>query len=263
MAVRAYLWRLFVSAGTYPSNSLCSLLARSGRKLRPVLEMMSDTFRYERAGLSVAYGDRPRETVAWRRSLHTPLSALSRLHHREPRPGQGPRAAYPREGRARRSVALPAARGFCGREHTAVLRSVPVQSASGEIKLQFRIEDEIDRKAVRSRPRTKRAQDGRWKAAPERDELRPAQTKHSAVFDRCRPQSGRAMGRPRTGGRAPRADVTVDGSPASHKERGGRGRPPPRSDTLHRVPSGGIAQSPIGKSVGRSAMIGAPALEAG
>ena len=149
------------------------------------------------------------------------------------------------------------------RYKVTIVGSVPVQSASGEIKLQFRIEDEIDRKAVRSRPRTKRAQDGRWKAAPERDELRPAQTKHSAVFDRCRPQSGRAMGRPRIGGRAPRADVTVDGSPASHKERGGRGRPPPRSDTLHRVPSGGIAQSPIGKSVGRSAMIGAPALEAG
>ena len=80
------------------------------------------------------------------------------------------------------------------RYKVTIVGSVPVQSASGEIKLQFRIEDEIDQKAVRSRPRTKRAQDGRWKAAPERDELRPAQTKHSAVFDRCRPQSGRAMG---------------------------------------------------------------------
>jgi hypothetical protein len=41
--------------------------------------------------------------------------------------------------------------------------SVPVQSASGETKLQFRIEGEIDRKAVRSRPRTIRREDGRLK----------------------------------------------------------------------------------------------------
>ena len=37
--------------------------------------------------------------------------------------------------------------------------SVPVQSASGETKLRFRIEGEIDRKAVRSRPRTTRAEE--------------------------------------------------------------------------------------------------------
>ena len=39
--------------------------------------------------------------------------------------------------------------------------SVPVQSASGETKLQFRIDGEIDRKAVRSRPRTARSE--RWR----------------------------------------------------------------------------------------------------
>jgi hypothetical protein len=39
--------------------------------------------------------------------------------------------------------------------------SVPVQSTLGETKLQFRIEGEIDGKAVRSRPRTIRAEDGR------------------------------------------------------------------------------------------------------
>ena len=41
--------------------------------------------------------------------------------------------------------------------------SVPVQSASGETKLSFRIEGEIDPKAVRSRPRTIGPEDGRWK----------------------------------------------------------------------------------------------------
>jgi hypothetical protein len=40
---------------------------------------------------------------------------------------------------------------------------VPVQSASGATKLQFRIEGEIDPKAVRSRPRTIGPEDGRWK----------------------------------------------------------------------------------------------------
>jgi site-specific DNA recombinase len=39
------------------------------------------------------------------------------------------------------------------RYQVAIAGSVPVQSASGATKLQFRIEGEIDRKAVRSRPR--------------------------------------------------------------------------------------------------------------
>jgi hypothetical protein len=42
------------------------------------------------------------------------------------------------------------------RYKVTVTGSVPVQSASGETKLQFRIEGEIDEKAVRSRPRTMR-----------------------------------------------------------------------------------------------------------
>jgi hypothetical protein len=37
--------------------------------------------------------------------------------------------------------------------------SVPVQSASGETELQFRIQGEIDQKAVRSRPRMIRPED--------------------------------------------------------------------------------------------------------
>jgi hypothetical protein len=39
--------------------------------------------------------------------------------------------------------------------------SIPVQSASGETKVQFRIEGEIDREAARSRRRTMRPEDGR------------------------------------------------------------------------------------------------------
>jgi hypothetical protein len=54
--------------------------------------------------------------------------------------------------------------------------SVPVQSASGETKLLFRIEGEIDQKAVRSRPRTIRSEDGRWKE----------QLAATAVVARCR-----------------------------------------------------------------------------
>jgi hypothetical protein len=49
------------------------------------------------------------------------------------------------------------------RSKVTLLGSVPVQSASGETKLQFRIEGEIDRKAVRSRPRGLRPDDRRWK----------------------------------------------------------------------------------------------------
>jgi hypothetical protein len=49
------------------------------------------------------------------------------------------------------------------RYKVTIAGSVPVQSASGDTKLQFRIEGEIDQKAVRSRPRTIRPEDGRWK----------------------------------------------------------------------------------------------------
>jgi len=47
------------------------------------------------------------------------------------------------------------------RYKVTIAGSVPVQSASGETKLQFRIEGEIDQKAVRLRPRTIRPEDGR------------------------------------------------------------------------------------------------------
>ena len=47
------------------------------------------------------------------------------------------------------------------RYKVTIAGSVPVQSASGETKLQFHIEGEIDRKAVRSRPRTARPE--RWR----------------------------------------------------------------------------------------------------
>jgi hypothetical protein len=40
------------------------------------------------------------------------------------------------------------------RYKVTIAGSIPVQSASGDTKLQFHIEGEIDRKAVRSRPRT-------------------------------------------------------------------------------------------------------------
>ena len=46
------------------------------------------------------------------------------------------------------------------RYKVAVVSSVPVQSASGETKLQFRIEGEIDRKAVRSGVREMRPEMG-------------------------------------------------------------------------------------------------------
>jgi hypothetical protein len=48
------------------------------------------------------------------------------------------------------------------RYKVTIVGSVPVQSASGETKLQFRIEGEIDQQAVRSRPRTIRPEEGRW-----------------------------------------------------------------------------------------------------
>jgi hypothetical protein len=48
------------------------------------------------------------------------------------------------------------------RYKVTIAGSVPVQSASGATKLQFRIEGEIDQKAVRSRPRTMHPEEG-WK----------------------------------------------------------------------------------------------------
>ena len=42
-----------------------------------------------------------------------------------------------------------------------IVGSVPEQAASGETKLRFRIEGEIDGKAARSRPRTIHPEEGR------------------------------------------------------------------------------------------------------
>jgi hypothetical protein len=60
--------------------------------------------------------------------------------------------------------------------------SIPVQSASGDAKLQFRIEGDIDQKAVRSRQRGLRPCDGRWKEHRSVTQLHPSETKHSAAF---------------------------------------------------------------------------------
>jgi hypothetical protein len=54
------------------------------------------------------------------------------------------------------------------RYRIAIAGFVPVQSASGETKLPFRIEGEIDGKAVCSRPLTMRPGDRGWRAVPER-----------------------------------------------------------------------------------------------
>ena len=54
------------------------------------------------------------------------------------------------------------------RYQVTIAGSVPVQSASGDTRLPFRIEGEIDREAVRSRPRTPRPDDRGWRAVPER-----------------------------------------------------------------------------------------------
>jgi hypothetical protein len=51
------------------------------------------------------------------------------------------------------------------RYKVTIVGSVPVEPASGATKVQFRIEGEIDQKAVRSRPRTVRPEDGRWMEA--------------------------------------------------------------------------------------------------
>jgi hypothetical protein len=68
------------------------------------------------------------------------------------------------------------------RYKVAIVGSVPVQSGSGETKLQFRIEGEIDEKAVRSRPRTMHP----GKDAPRKHrsvtQLKPTQTKHLAAL---------------------------------------------------------------------------------
>jgi hypothetical protein len=47
------------------------------------------------------------------------------------------------------------------RYEVTLVGSVPVQAASEETRLQFRIEGEIDGKTARSRPRTISAEDGR------------------------------------------------------------------------------------------------------
>ena len=50
------------------------------------------------------------------------------------------------------------------RYKVTIVGSIPVQSASRETKLQFRIEGEIDRRAVRSRPRAIRLEMDRRKS---------------------------------------------------------------------------------------------------
>jgi hypothetical protein len=71
------------------------------------------------------------------------------------------------------------------RYKVAIMGSVPVQSASGEAKLQFRIEGEIDQKAVRSRPQTIRSEDGKEWKGPEA--INPSRPRASA-------RSGRSTG---------------------------------------------------------------------
>jgi site-specific DNA recombinase len=80
------------------------------------------------------------------------------------------------------------------RYKVAIAGSVPVQSASGETKLQFQIEGEIDEKAVRSRPRTMRLEDQRGKTC---HSAHPTQTKHSTAFDRSGLHTGPAVSPPR------------------------------------------------------------------
>ena len=68
------------------------------------------------------------------------------------------------------------------RYKVTIVGSVPVQSASGDTKLQFRIEGEIDPKGVRSRPHELRTDDGRLNERQSLTQLHPAQTKRSAAF---------------------------------------------------------------------------------
>jgi hypothetical protein len=55
----------------------------------------------------------------------------------------------------------PIERVIYNRYKVTIVGSIPVQSTSGDTKLLFRIEGEIDKKAIRSRPREIRADDGR------------------------------------------------------------------------------------------------------
>jgi hypothetical protein len=74
------------------------------------------------------------------------------------------------------------------RYHITLTGSVPVQSASGKTKLPFRIEGEIDRKAVRSRPQRCVRKMGGGEQHRSVMQLRPAQTNHWPRFDRCTPR---------------------------------------------------------------------------
>ena len=70
----------------------------------------------------------------------------------------------------------------------AIVGFVPAHSGSGDTKLPFRIKGEIDAKAVRSRARTMRLNDRRWKTC-----RRPAQQpRHSIAFDRSKLYTGPA-----------------------------------------------------------------------
>jgi hypothetical protein len=64
------------------------------------------------------------------------------------------------------------------RYKVTLVGSVPVQATSGDTKLQFRIEGEIEEKAVRSRPRTMRPEDRAVEGASKLDVAAPAQTEH-------------------------------------------------------------------------------------
>jgi hypothetical protein len=68
------------------------------------------------------------------------------------------------------------------RYKVAIAGAVPVQSASGDTKLPFRIEGEIDPKAVRSRPRELCPDEARLNEPRSVTQLHPGQTKHSAAF---------------------------------------------------------------------------------
>jgi hypothetical protein len=76
-------------------------------------------------------------------------SALNAFDHQIGRPAPGSFMRSASRARTGRRV-------IYNRYKVTIVGLVPVQSASGETKLQFRIEAEIDRKAVRSRPRTMR-----------------------------------------------------------------------------------------------------------
>jgi hypothetical protein len=87
-----------------------------------------------------------------------------------------------------------AERVIYNRYQVTMAGSVPLHSASGETKLQFRIEGQIDQKAVRSRPQTRGRQIGDGKqcrSAPS------AQTDHPAAFDCSKLYSGPAYSPPR------------------------------------------------------------------